>query len=246
MDKLFAKYTLIVSIMLSIGYTPLVQAKDIVQVEVIVFKHKWPMSLIEETWPDVDVIDFSDHTIDINNYLRNSLQKLIHQAALDPIEEQTTNTETGNASTGITYEKLPKRRYSMVREEQLLRWKKGYSPVLHIAWLQDLDNKTARPVHIYNNHKVHGGKREIDGIIDVKRYSYIKFKAHFQFNADPIDPNDATVPEEIDMNNLAAINELLTSKTFELLETISIKENVVQYIDHPLYGLLVKVKPFHI
>lgn len=39
-------------------------------------------------------------------------------------------------------------------------------------------------------------------------------------------------------------NEWLPREIFEGLVTISIKENELRYIDHPLYGLLVKVKPF--
>ncbi len=235
MQNWFYRFSIVVLLILSLPAS----AKDIVQVELIIFRHQLPLDILNENWPSISKTDFSQRAVDLNYYRSNSLQTMLEQASLDPIETNTSATEVN--TNGAVFEKLSEKDYLLTKEEQLLANQAGLQPVLHLAWLQDLAKSRNQAIHIYNNRR-NNNEREIDGIICLSRQGIIKVRTHFIFNAEPIDSTD-TITGVATTADISKLNSLLKQQSFELLQTVNLNEHELRYIDHPVYGILIKVKP---
>lgn len=148
---------------------------------------------------------------------------------------------------------LGKSAYHLALEERLLSQRKDYNVLMHVAWQQKISGpKNARPVHIYggNVYSASGqlidtaryGQRaynggeiwQVNGTITPSLVRYIDLKCQLLF-AQPIN----SIP------SFSNHNENIEGRFayFRLQETRRLKSNELNYLDHPLYGVLIKVTP---
>lgn len=123
-----------------------------------------------------------------------------------------------------TYQLLPKNNWLLKREDNILSRSDRYTILLHWAWLQDLSNPTTiKPIHIYGGTQFDSNNQywQINGTVNVTQSNYINFKAHLNFC---LPDND-------------------TFKCLPLNESRKMKPDQLNYLDGPVFGLLVKVHP---
>lgn len=115
--------------------------------------------------------------------------------------------------------------------------KKGYRVLFHQAWSQTAyANKNAPTVLIENDQKI--GSNLIGTVRLYKtRFAHVDFDLEFERRI----PNKI-IDEFAQHQNLSA-GEHPTHWRFNLKESRKIKPGELHYIDHPLFGVLVKIEP---
>lgn len=119
------------------------------------------------------------------------------------------------------YSELP---YSWLRlraEARLIKRKPDYKLLLHTAWLQQ--EGRSKTVHLDNDFQ-EGSAPKLDGTIRVSKGLYYYFSVNLA---------------------LTPINTLLRpkQKPFILKQKRRLRSDEVHYIDHPQFGVLIKVHP---
>ncbi|WP_423064108.1 CsiV family protein [Candidiatus Paracoxiella cheracis] len=184
------------------------------QVELIVFSHMSTKSLDTEQWPL--------STGDANQYLKG--------IRLAPV---TSNLRY--------YRLLAPQDFTLAKQQaRLNKYISTYHTIMHIAWRQQVfEPRYARTVHIlggetYNNagtttSQVHGTIR-----VSVERYLNVNLNLTFAAPASAI----SKLARNDYFNNMS--NNLVY---FNLRQTRRMRSDELNYIDFPLYGVLIKITP---
>jgi hypothetical protein len=112
---------------------------------------------------------------------------------------------------------------------------KNYRVLFHRAWIQNaIDTKNAPTTLIENTQE---GGTQIVGTIKLykTRFAHVEVDLEFE-KAIP-----AKIREAFAENQQLALEDLPSHWRFNLKEARKIKEGELHYIDHPLFGVLVKV-----
>ena len=104
--------------------------------------------------------------------------------------------------------------------------------LFHRAWRQlayDKAHAVAYPVHSIAENR----RDSIEGIVKLVRERFL----HLDVNLQLMSATDGTEVMFSDAPN--------SKPAFELIETRRIRSNVLHYFDHPRFGLIARVTPYH-
>jgi len=184
------------------------------QIELIIFSHMSEKSLTTEQWP----------ILNPNTYSYTSA------ATLAP-----------TTSDVKYYRLLTPQDFTLAKEQtRLNKFISTYHTVMHIAWRQQIfEPRYARPVHIEGG-KIYNSSRnptsQINGTIRISVQRYLNVSLDLIFAA------PASAISKLARNDYfkRAPNNLIY---FHLLQTRRMRSNELNYIDFPLYGILIKITP---
>jgi hypothetical protein len=194
------------------------------QFELIVFSHITQQALQSERWPWTPI-----------NYT------------------PTLNTITLNADSSVgPFALLPSSYFILPSEARQLKSRANYSILLHVAWRQKIAHRRhSQPIHIFGGNLYDASGRiisteqygqqpynnvdvwQVNGTVTPSLQRYIDVKFNLLF-AQPL----SALPGSSQMNN--AHNKFAY---FRLQQTRRMRSKELNYVGHPLYGVLIKVIP---
>lgn len=193
------------------------------QIEVIVFSHITPNGIQSENWPWTPT-----------QYIPTL---------------QTINLTQGD---NVAYSALPRQYFKMNAEQTRLEKNSKYRVLLHLAWRQKITKpKHAQPIHVYggaiydNAGKMIGtaeyGQQEynsnaiwqVNGTITPSLIRFIDLDFNLLFSQ-PV----STLPKLSHDSNVQG-----RFAYFRLKQSRRMRSKELNYIGHPLYGILVKIVP---
>lgn len=183
------------------------------QIEMIIFSHLTRQSLTQEQWPLLNVADFN-----INRGV-------------------TLQTADMVANPSDDYVLLPARDYLLKRTQQRLDKQPPYKTIAHLAWRQTVVSpQDADTIHLTEGKTYGNDQYQLQGNIriSVKRYLNVSFNLLF---AEPTSEL-TTIADNADT---FANQGKLTY--FHLAQTRRMRSKELNYIDFPLYGILIKITP---
>lgn len=198
-------------------------AERVYQIEVIVFSHITAQGLKSEQWPWTPTTYLSSsRTIDLSS------------------------------NDDSTFSALSRHYFVLSPEQRQLEKNDRYQVLLHLAWRQKIAApKDASPIHIYGGDiynssgrvvgKAEYGRQpynpasvwQVNGTITPSLIRYIDIKMNLLF-AQPV----STLPGASNFANVQG-----RFAYFRLQQTRRMRSKELNYIGHPLYGVLVKVVP---
>ncbi len=198
------------------------------KIELVVFSHITPKGVNSEQWPQITP----------GNFMTNNFFQL--------------NNASTTASADSNIVLLPNKDYILNNDVARLNKNPNYHVILHLAWKQKvLSAKNAVPIHIFggqpdgaqaiaNNTSLmksqyaNGAPWQVNGTvtISVKRYLTARFNLYFAAPASQIAALSNT-------NYFSNINQ--KNIYFHLLQSRRMRSKELNYIGHPLYGVLIKI-----
>ena len=234
--KFYSK--ILLSLFLSIFITAIFAAEPsnvkTYKIEMIIFSHITARGLDSEHWPLLPA-----PSLELDNAYK--LQAKLEAPADTP---QDSNI----------YELLPSYDLRFNEAAANLIQAPGYAVLLHVAWEQQITNpRKAKWIHIYGGQGFDDAGNvvaedsdgsvaydqaahwQVDGMVrvDVKRYLNTRYQLYF---AAPM----VNIQNLSDTDNFADIDSPLTY--FELKQSRRMRSNELNYIGHPLYGVLIDIQ----
>lgn len=204
------------------------------KVEVLVFSHLSSDALDDEIWPAI-----------------NSLPALPSRS-LDYYQADQANGY---------FTRLPKSSLSLSAKQASLRRSATYHVLFHEAWIQPVSGvKNQNRVRINGGDILDNGLYQLDGYISVDKGRYLHFRSDL-FHSRQLSPaesqrlltpNVVNIPTEDPAgaetgSDSSNGNRYLTQTTVPDFLTVEMKSarrmrrNELHYIDHPLFGMLVRI-----
>ncbi len=148
--------------------------------------------------------------------------------------------ELPNTDNSVSLNAPQKSRLSLKKRDTKLnsvakKVAKNYRVVFHQAWSQNSYSPKKTPTVLIENDR--GGTRLLG---TVKLYK-TRF-AHVQFDLELEKRIPSKIREAVAKNQQVDIDYLPTHWRFNLVESRKIKPGELHYIDHPLFGILVKIR----
>lgn len=188
---------------------------DKVHVEIVVFRYVNAQTPLEE-WQHPNLINIAD-----------AIELVLPEFSL---EDSPTN-----------YVLLPKDQMQLNAQEQALQNNDDYQVLLHLAWEQVIsDSWHSKPVHVYGGENyTYDGElaNELDGTIAISQGKFIQFKSDLNFT-EPVD----RIPFA-DADGQASTRSLPNLMTYHLVQSRRMKLDELNYLDHPNFGMLVRISP---
>jgi hypothetical protein len=229
--KQFLRITIVMAT-LFFGQTILADPQ-LYQVELIVFSHINAGGVNSETWPILN-----DPQINLSRAL-----------ALSPLLENTQDSTAAPAS----YQILPNFNFSLNKIGDKLIQTNGYNVIMHVAWRQPIDDPhSAKWIHIfggtgYDNEgnaiaqDMDGSANydqaqhwQVDGLLRLNMVRYINSQYDFTFAA-----TAGTIQDLSTTDNFSKVDAPLVY--FKLDQTRRMRSDELNYIGHPLYGVLINI-----
>ncbi len=201
------------------------------QIELIVFSHITSDALTGEAWPNASPTEYNP---------------------ANAIQLSTPNQTAKNANFG--YQVLARSAFTMAKEQSEIARQSNYHVLLHLAWRQQVMNpRQAKAIHIYGGNVYNSAGKviatdeygnlpysnqqfwQIDGTfkISVRRYFDVNVNLLYAAPADELS-RIASANYKTDPNGFVY---------FRLLQSRRMRSQELNYIGHPLFGVLVKVTP---
>jgi len=215
------------------------------KVEVVIFASNDGSAIGEEFWPEINEIPLKDRTV--------------------PLKPRVTD---GQAPTA--YQSLPTSRHGLRSIKNRLNNSPDYRVLFHEAWMQPVSRtQNPRPIKINAGQILDNGFHELEGYIAVGRGRYLHFRPDVylsqQVSADALnqaaeaapteklegemlltmqntEQDQAAQPQTLDPN-LGAFPAIPEVLTVQLNQARRMRSKEVHYIDHPLMGILVEIRP---
>ncbi len=203
------------------------------KVELIAFSHSNAAGLNSENWPII-----TNPGIDSSGAI-----------TLKPLLDDRSVSGSHIAS----YYLLDNSNFTLNRVANTLSKTPGYNVMLHIAWYQPIsESRSSGWIHVFGgtgyseegraiaentdgnasyNQAAHW---QVDGLLHLNRLRYINSSYHFAFAA-PI----RQIQELSTTRNFAKIDAPLVY--FKLNESRRMRSDELNYISHPLYGILINI-----
>ncbi|BCN93315.1 hypothetical protein THMIRHAM_11000 [Thiomicrorhabdus immobilis] len=176
------------------------------------------------------------YTIEVIVFEHLSLKGWTEEYWPDDIQLPSTRGSTSVFTRNQKPLWIDRRNQTLAGTENQLN-KKGYRVLFHQAWSQmAYANKNAPTVLIENDQKV--GSNLIGTVRLYKtRFAHVDFDLEFERRI------PTKIMDEFAQNQNLSNGEHPTHWRFNLKESRKIKPGELHYIDHPLFGILVKVEP---
>jgi len=208
------------------------------QVEVIIFEHVTQQGIESEAWP--------------NNPQLPSFRNAINL-------QQATNNNALNQPTQLqNYQLLPASYFHLSQETNKLQRNPNYRILLHQTWLQPIGGeRSAKPIHLYGGELFNSDGSvmtndnnnllpppsdsywQLNGTVTISMDRFFNVKTDFLLN-EPISQLPTNTQQQADNYHFQPTN----IKSFLLLQTRRMKSNELNYIDHPLFGILIAIYPY--
>lgn len=211
------KYLIAIIIFFGCSLPALADTDNLYQVEVIIFENRQLTQADIEKWPD--------------------------NPALPQLKDakQLTLSEKLNL---IPYQLLPASQLTLIKEAANIAHDPNYNLLLHVSWLQPLSNNTTTPVHLYSQDNftdVHelqpydeNKKWKLNGVIAIRKSKYYEIAADLILNKlKPSEANKGYMEKETSSETLI----------YRLKQNRRTREDELQYIDNPVFGVLIKITP---
>ena len=203
------------------------------QVELIIFSHITAQGLNSEQWP----------------WTSTWYQPKSETITLD------TNSSLVSADSLLPFVVLPSRALDMKREIALIREKPEYHIVLHLAWCQQIrTSRYALPIHVFGGNIYNSAGKviatdtdgqmpysnneiwQVNGTIKISVRRYLNVGLNLLF-ADP-------AFRLSNVSNFDMFDNIQGKFAyFRLLQSRRMRSEELNYIGHPLYGVVIKVVP---
>jgi hypothetical protein len=142
---------------------------------------------------------------------------------------------------GASFNLLPASQFKMTKEQLRLKRNPNYTILLHAAWIQSVPAPgQAKPIYITNqlaNNATPGtAPVDVSGLmtLNVQRF----FNAYFNLT---FTVPTSTISALTDTSGFTNIQG--NSARFHLLENRRMRSNELNYIDYPLFGILIEIFP---
>jgi hypothetical protein len=118
----------------------------------------------------------------------------------------------------------------------------GYAILLHLAWVQDF-SQTQPPIHVFVPQDVNasGLNTQMGGTIDITLNRYFNVAINLLFGETATRIQSLISPDAFEKNFHNVENGIAY---FQLKQRRRMKSDELNYIDHPLYGMLIKITSF--
>jgi len=187
------------------------------QVEIIVFSKVRSTALLSEQW------DMPAKMPDLN-----------HAIELVPFDE----TNNGNLLPQL----LPSTDWKLNRISNRLS-KSGYAIILHDAWVQDFSTEFNYPIHLFTPQQESTTlTTAMTGTITITLNRYYNVAINLLFG-EPVANLTSTISNDALEKNFHNIANGVAY--FDLTQNRRMKSDELNYIDHPLYGVLIKITTFN-
>lgn len=202
------------------------------RVELVVFARLSPHAGSHETWPaNPGVPDFS------------------HSVALVPAQG-SAGADSGDGAVvtplgPIPYQELPTSKAGMSGVVKVLNGSGRYRVLLHIAWRQPADApRSARPVRV----QLPDGVLEGTVRLTHSRYLHVALDLLYRPAGGPLDAAASTGDAVTGSAAAAApaANGTASSPAYRMRQHRRIDPGVLNYFDHPLFGVLIKTSPIDV
>lgn len=138
---------------------------------------------------------------------------------------------------------LPTEKMSLNREETRLVKNQNYQVLLHIAWVQNVEDKWhSKSVHIAGGHNytIEGElANEVEGTVTVSQDKFINIKTDLCFT----EPTDSIDFSQMRMSN--QFYNLPQILSYHITQSRRMRAGELNYLDNPSFGVLVKVTPLN-
>ncbi|MBN0987130.1 CsiV family protein [Amphritea pacifica] len=216
------------------------------KVELLIFSHQSSDTLGDEIWPLID--------------------------AIPPRRSRALEYNQQGQQIGF-FTRLPKSSLSLSSNQASLRRSSLYRVLFHEAWIQPIGEvKNQHVIRINGGEILDNGLYELDGYISIDKGRYLHFRSDL-FHSRRLSPTESqmllkpsTGPTPADKTPLSDEpttatpadqpegssvngNRYLTQTTIPDFLTVEMesarrmRSNELHYIDHPLFGMLVKISP---
>lgn len=193
------------------------------QVELLIFQRKTPRPPVTDLWVNAPTQLNTADTVQ-----------------LEPINSNAND-----------FRLLPASDYKLTEEAQALEKSGKYNIILHQAWLEQITSpRKTRNIHIYGGNLYDSGGQivadqasaaandfwQVNGILSIAFSRYFEVKTKLLFTVPAIDyPAYAKLePGSISFTPLIS---------FRMLQSRRMKSDELNYFDHPIFGVLLKVIP---
>lgn len=214
------------------------------KVEVIIFANNDPMAIHEEIWPEINEIPLRDRAVALKG-------------------------RAGAGENPTAYQSLPSSRHSLKSIRNRLNNSGDYRVLFHEAWMQPVSHtQNPRPIKISAGRVLDNGMQELEGHIAIGRGRYLHFRPDLYISQlvtpsanTPADETQTeamlTMQAESESTLQAAQTEQTVANTVSAFPAIPeiltahqnqarrMKSKELHYIDHPLMGILVEMKPLN-
>jgi hypothetical protein len=210
------------------------------KVEVVIFSNQDSDALQEEHWPDIKEIPSPANAIALKN----------------------------SSAEGSAYKRLGGGSLSLHGVKNRLKNSGQYKVMYHAGWMQPVyHTQKPRPIRITGGEILDNGMYELDGHIAIGRGTYLHFRPNLflsrrltsdesnTLNAKRSSTDDAINTEAESLITLQTTSNASASTpntlfpsipeilTINLDQARRMKSKELHYIDHPLMGILVEIKP---
>lgn len=216
------------------------QAEDWYTVEVIIFANNGNEALDDEYWPEIPDL---------------------------PVRSSITLAPPSKSDEDLTaFQQLPNSLLSLNQELAQLKRSSSYRVLYHSGWMQPVaETQNPQPVRIQGENILDNGMYELDGYIGVGKGRYLHFRPDLYFSrslsvaesnlllkTNSTEPLTETIesaqqPSASTAVNTAAVRplELFIPETLtvNLNQARRMRSKELHFIDHPLFGVLVEIKP---
>lgn len=224
------KWTHALLLPLLLALSNLSHAAEWFTVEVIVFANNGSDNLNAEYWPKITEVP-----------TRSAI-------GLKPASEGELDA----------YQALPGSLLSLHQEKAQLRASGKYRILYHAGWMQPVaETQHPKPVRIQGGSILDNGSYELEGYIGVGRGRYLHFRPDLYFSRTlsateaQLMPARLPAPTESDQASSATANAATAPAGLYIPEILTVNLNQARrmrskelhFIDHPLLGILVEMKP---
>jgi hypothetical protein len=236
------KWTQSVLLSFLLSLASIAQAEDWYTVEVIIFANTGNQALDDEYWPEINEV---------------------------PLKTSITLAEPTQSDEELTaFQKLEPSLLSLNQELAQLKRSDNYRVLYHEGWMQPVaETQQPEPVRIQGGDILDNGMYELDGYIGIGKGRYLHFRPDLYFsrsltaaestmllktqhdeiletteieNAEELTSNDASTAIRVIQPVELFIPETLT---VNLTQARRMRSKELHFIDHPLFGVLIEVKP---
>lgn len=185
------------------------------RIEMIIYSQLNPQSIQAEKWPSIN----------------NQIQVPDHFTNITLTKDGATQ-ETDDTTLAL----IKPNELKLIPVGKALENKLHAHILAHFGWQQDFSKQEKSEIYL---HSAPEADQAMNGLISVSLNRYFNTSFHFVFSQ-PIKKIKAL---SIDTNHLS--NIIGDNAYFDLKQHRRMRSNELNYIDHPLYGIIVKISPIN-
>jgi len=201
-------------------------------IDLIIFTHINNQSLYSEHWT--------------NELIQPIIKNAVELLAPDsPLLQKQTNNGTPISQNYIL---RPSQLFGLKKEALKLSKDSNYKIVLRLSWLQDRKSLEAgRWIHLIGGQPYDGNGQLIDANLSDQKPTYweingkLKIRLNHYFNINT--QLYLTLPQSVTNGDTTAYKPI-PLQTFKMIESRRTRSNELNYFDHPLFGMLLKISKY--